>query len=84
MLTPTYKNIESVNDKCPNPNCQATITSRHDCTNPFCEDGYTDEDMCLCCYGTGFERWCASCKVDIQRWNYEEATKEESPNVQPI
>lgn len=64
-------------DSC--PRCGHTPTRYRDCSVLDCEDGFIslydddplwyDEDeteMCRECYGTGVERWCPACGLNLQ------------------
>ena len=63
------------------PKCGHSPTHSRRCAQMGCEDGYIDmheyddplwydegeEEMCRECYGTGVEKWCPSCGLDLQR-----------------
>jgi predicted RNA-binding Zn-ribbon protein involved in translation (DUF1610 family) len=62
------------------PQCGHTPTHIRRCTNLGCEDGWIDcydddpmwydeddPEMCTECLGTGVERWCPKCGLDLRR-----------------
>ena len=63
------------------PRCGHYPTKSRACHVMGCEDGYIDmheyndplwydegeTEMCRDCYGTGVEKWCPSCGLDLQR-----------------
>lgn len=54
------------------PKCGANPVHSRTCSNLYCDDGYeTDETdgyriPCDECHGTGIERWCPVCSIDMQ------------------
>ena len=64
------------------PECGASTHNRA-CQN-FCEDGWFDDyeddpinyspgesnTMCDNCWGTGIERWCPKCGLNIQKYEH--------------
>ncbi|MGA2504212.1 MAG: hypothetical protein ABSG01_09000 [Anaerolineales bacterium] len=72
-----YEIEDTVCPKCGNPEIHV-----RQCTQIGCEDGWIDRyeedplyydendpEMCTECYGTGVERWCPKCGLDLQRFN---------------
>ena len=63
------------------PKCGHSPTHSRSCLN-FCDDGWFDcadedpntpgeeDEICTECYGTGIERWCPKCGLNIQRFEY--------------
>lgn len=62
------------------PECGHSPVHSRQCTEIGCEDGYVDRyeedplwydenkpEMCTECYGTGLERWCPKCGINLQR-----------------
>jgi len=60
------------------PKCGHSPLHSRDCTNIFCEDGYTEDFLddveipgtgfeikCDECKGTGVERWCPNCGENL-------------------
>jgi hypothetical protein len=71
-------------DLAPCPKCGSTETRSRTCSSFQCDDGYCDDyeddpinfapgeqfSLCQECFGTGVERWCSKCGLDISAYNY--------------
>lgn len=76
------------------PRCKHSPTHTRPCSELACEDGYIsmydedpsffDEDdyeRCEECWGTGHERWCPKCGLDIQKYLVRDNVKQKGTGI---
>ena len=88
----TDGNDYEIDDGPPCPQCGNFETRSRRCESFQCEDGFCDEheddpinyapgeafSTCEECHGTGIERWCPKCGLDITAYNQRNPIEENS------